>query len=541
MPADKACFYTKPPCISRRLHIIAECMQPAQPPLQFSASGARTEHIVLGGWLPWRFRSSAEERFARSAIAAALLTLDSQGQVSRLNRLSVPHLLYLLTLLFAAFGFSQSTFAAAPTISSVAATNITSTSAQLNGSVNPNGASTTAYFQYGPSTSYGSTTSSVTLNGTTPQNISSTWSGLAPNTTYHFRVVAISTDGISTGNDAAFTTSATAPTNYSVTVSAAPGAGGSVSGAGSYLANSSVTVTATPASGYVFTGWTASGLTVSTSPSYTFTIGGNVSLVANFTQQATYSITTSSAPAAGGSTAGGGNKIAGSTVSLFASAATGYSFTNWTEGGSVVSTNSNYSFTATANRNLVANFANTPTTYTVALSLSPSNGGTVSGAGNYSAGSSVTVTATPASGYTFTGWSANGLAVATSTSYNFNIGGNIALVANFTSSVNPPGNFTLSNDVAYWDWKSPAGPAVNLHWSASSNADSYDVYRNGGLYAGGLKQTSFLNNINLIADQTYTYHIVARNSGGTRTSNTITVLMPGASPMLSGHKSLKMS
>jgi hypothetical protein len=39
-----------------------------------------------------------------------------------------------------------------------------------------------------------------------------------------------------------------------------------------------------------------------------------------------------------------------------ASANSGYEFTNWTEGGTQVSTNSNYTFTVTSNRTLVANF-----------------------------------------------------------------------------------------------------------------------------------------------------------------------------------------
>lgn len=223
------------------------------------------------------------------------------------------------------------------------------------------------------------------------------------------------------------------PVNYTLAVSAAPAAGGSVTGAGTYAAGTNVTATATPASGYTFTAWTASGLTVSTAASYTFAIGGNVSLVANFTAQPTYAISTSSSPPAGGTTAGGGNKIAGSSVSVFASPATGYSFTNWTENGGVVSNSATYTFTATANRTLVANFANTPTFYSVSLNTSPATAGSAVGGGTFAAGTNVTVTATAAAGFTFIGWAANNQTVSTSPSYTFTIGGNISLTAMFTS------------------------------------------------------------------------------------------------------------
>jgi hypothetical protein len=100
---------------------------------------------------------------------------------------------------------------APPTVSTLAATSITTSSAQMNASVNPNSASTTAYFQYGTTTSYGNNSGS--LSGiTTSENIYSSWTGLSPNTTYHYRVVAYNSTGTSYGGDASFTTAPLPPT-----------------------------------------------------------------------------------------------------------------------------------------------------------------------------------------------------------------------------------------------------------------------------------------------------------------------------------------
>ena len=69
-----------------------------------------------------------------------------------------------------------------------------------------------------------------------------------------------------------------------------------------------------------------------------------------------YTINTTCSPANGGTVTGGGTYQQGQTCALTATANSGYTFGNWTENGSVVSTNANYTFTVTGNRSLVANF-----------------------------------------------------------------------------------------------------------------------------------------------------------------------------------------
>ena len=93
---------------------------------------------------------------------------------------------------------------------------------------------------------------------------------------------------------------------------------------------------------------------VSTTASYTFTVTADTALVANFAQ--TFKIAVSASPSADGTVMGGGTYTSGANVTVTATAKTGHTFTNWTENGSVVSTSASYSFTATSNRTLVANF-----------------------------------------------------------------------------------------------------------------------------------------------------------------------------------------
>ena len=96
--------------------------------------------------------------------------------------------------------------------------------------------------------------------------------------------------------------------------------------------------------------------------------------------------------------------------------------------------------------------------------------------------------------------------------------------ANFTvAAPTGPGGFTLSHDPPYWDERSPAGPAVMLRWTHSSGATSYDIYRNGALVKASLNALKFTNDLGLVAGQSYTYHVVAKNSDGNRQSNVLSI------------------
>ncbi|MFH1230427.1 MAG: putative Ig domain-containing protein [Planctomycetota bacterium] len=92
-----------------------------------------------------------------------------------------------------------------PTVTTNPATAITYNSAVLNGNVNPNGLATTAYFQWGQTTSYGNTTTAQAIgSGTSNVVVSANISGLSSNTVYNFRCVATNAGGTTYGTNRAF-------------------------------------------------------------------------------------------------------------------------------------------------------------------------------------------------------------------------------------------------------------------------------------------------------------------------------------------------
>jgi len=125
-----------------------------------------------------------------------------------------------LAILLAIGGFAMTGTALAdpPAATTGAATDVTGTTATLNGTVAPNKEDTTYWFEYGTSTSYGSLTAQAgPVKGNAAKSVAAAITGLVPNTTYHFRLVVRNPSGTSTGADATFTTGAAA-----VTIAATP-------------------------------------------------------------------------------------------------------------------------------------------------------------------------------------------------------------------------------------------------------------------------------------------------------------------------------
>jgi hypothetical protein len=136
--------------------------------------------------------------------------------------------------------FKTAAPAAAPSISSRAATSVTSTGATLNAGVNPRSLATTVRFEYGTSTSYGASTPDQAIGaGGSTVSVTAAIGALKPGTKYNFRAVATSAAGVTRGGNRSFTTPK-APTGVAITPSTIRpvwGSGltiaGSVSGAGS--------------------------------------------------------------------------------------------------------------------------------------------------------------------------------------------------------------------------------------------------------------------------------------------------------------------
>ena len=216
--------------------------------------------------------------------------------------------------------------------------------------------------------------------------------------------------------------------DYDVNVSVSPENAGTTTGAGNYTHGDEITVNATPNAGYKFVNWTEDGNVVSEESEYSFTITSDRNLVANF-ELLDYDVTVTVSPENAGTATGAGNYTHGDNVTVNAAPNYGYKFVSWTEDGNVVSEESEYSFTITSDRNLVANFELLD--YDVNVSVSPEDAGATTGAGIYTHGDEVTVNATPNAGYKFVNWTEDGNVISTESEYSFTITSDRNLVANF--------------------------------------------------------------------------------------------------------------
>jgi phosphodiesterase/alkaline phosphatase D-like protein len=120
---------------------------------------------------------------------------------------------------------SFTTDTAGPTVATDTATNVNSNSATLNGTVNPNGLSTTVKFEFGASISYTDTITAMPspITGTNQTSATATIKNLSPGTRYYYRIVAANSKGIINGTVQSFKTFSVIPvvtTNTATTVSA---------------------------------------------------------------------------------------------------------------------------------------------------------------------------------------------------------------------------------------------------------------------------------------------------------------------------------
>jgi hypothetical protein len=241
-----------------------------------------------------------------------------------------------------------------------------------------------------------------------------------------------------TGPSSATTYTATFSTQYFLTTSAAPSAGGSISPAsGWYNSGAVVAVSATAAAGYTFSGF--SGALAGTATPQNVTMNAAATVTASFTANPV-SITVASSPAglsltvdnvactspcAQQWTPGSTHTIAASTQA--GAAGTQYVFASWSDGGTA-------SHTVTGPSSASTYTATFGTQYFLTTSAAPSAGGSISPAsGWYNSGAVVAVSATAAAGYTFAGFS--GALTGTATPQNVTMNAPATVTANFTPSI----------------------------------------------------------------------------------------------------------
>ncbi|MDP4292112.1 MAG: InlB B-repeat-containing protein, partial [Bacteroidota bacterium] len=234
-----------------------------------------------------------------------------------------------------------------------------------------------------------------------------------------------------------YTITAAAVTSDAGTVAVTGTGTGSSFFSAKYNYADNVLITATAAKGFEFINWTEAGKVISSNVDLSFNALSDRNLYANF-RKSLYTITTNANPANGGVTKGGGMFEDQTGIKVSATPAVGYTFESWSDDGNTKFFSPDYSFTVSANRNLTANFKKLEQ-YFITTFVSPTDCGTITGAGGYYAGETATLIATPIKGYAFESWTEDGNVVSNDATYAFVVDKNRSLTANFVKK-----SFTLT-------------------------------------------------------------------------------------------------
>jgi plastocyanin len=208
-----------------------------------------------------------------------------------------------------------------------------------------------------------------------------------------------------------------------------------------YVSNAVVTVTASPASGWGFAGWSGS----MTTNALTITLPVNQALNLTGTFLPVWQITAT--PSGQGTVAATPNPpyLDGTIVSLTATPATGWTFAGWT--GGVTSAANLLNLTLTTNLNVTAVFKQLFTV--TGQVVGQGQVGIVPSQMNYVDGTTVVVTATPAAGWAFTGWS-----------------GSLSGQANPASLLVTGGNQSVTATFKHlWNFTASAGAGGTVNWA----------------------------------------------------------------------------
>ena len=191
-------------------------------------------------------------------------------------------------------------------------------------------------------------------------------------------------------------------TQYTITTNVNPENSGTVEGAGQYYGSTQCTLTATANNHYEFSRWTKNGTQVSTENPYTFTVTGNATYVANFTALTPHTVSCN--PVENGTiSANPPTAYKNETVTLTATPSSGYFFSAWdvrdANNNSIAVTNDQFTM-PDSDVTVSATFVQG---YNVTLAEA-TNGSIGANTTNCVPGTTVTLTATPATGYVLNSW-----------------------------------------------------------------------------------------------------------------------------------------
>ena len=228
-----------------------------------------------------------------------------------------------------------------------------------------------------------------------------------------------------------------------------------------------------------------------------------------------YTLVITVTPTGAGTTVGQGTYNYGSSVQATATPATGYNFTKWVlDTGDERTANPLTGININGNRTVQAVF--TPKTYSISANAAyrvnesgdfttGTTGGTVYGGRTYTHGDSVSLKATPATGYSFAGWYEGANQTSPNTSYTFTVTSNRTFVGRFQRNWY---TISASSENTTKGTVSPASQRIEYGKTATVTATRKTGYILDGWYEGSTKVGS--NNTLSVASITAAHTYVAK-------------------------------
>lgn len=224
---------------------------------------------------------------------------------------------------------------------------------------------------------------------------------------------------------------------------------------------------------------------------YTFSGSGIPTAGPNVSYPIYYNISTDVSPSGSGNVSGAGSYLDGSTVTLTATPNNGYLFSKWSDDDI---TNPR-TITVSQDKIYTAIFVPDLPDYTITTAVSPQGSGTVTGGGTYAENSSVTLTATPNTGFTFVKWSDN----VTTNPRTITVTQNATYQAIFDETQTIWSDWTDEDDEEYLEDITSSIDLTKIYWSRyiTRVIDFIEVYGsqyqiNSGINGSNLSNISFL-------------------------------------------------